>query len=130
MENVKSSLIFKDYVVEEVFFKMNLNFKEEPVELNIDIQKDVNLKDNQMDVKLTVELFKDIENESNYPFAMKVVVIGHFMIENNVENINFEPNAIAILYPYVRAIISNYTANANVNPVILPAINVVKFLEK
>ena len=28
------------------------------------------------------------------------------------------------MYPYLRAIVSTYTASANVSPVILPAINV------
>lgn len=130
MENIKSSLVFKGYVVDEVNFKMNSNFQEKPVELKVDIQSDVKNIENNMNVTLTVNLFKDIEDETLYPFTMKVTVTGMFVVENNTENINFAPNAIAILYPYVRAIISNYTANANINPVILPTINVIKALEK
>lgn len=45
-------------------------------------------------------------------------------------NIDFEPNAIAILYPYVRSIISTYTTNSNVDPIILPTINVVEMLKQ
>ena len=42
----------------------------------------------------------------------------------------FEANAIAILFPYIRAIISTYTANANVAPVIIPPMNINVYLRK
>lgn len=38
-------------------------------------------------------------------------------------------NTVAILFPYIRALVSNYTANANVPPLILPPINVSKILD-
>ena len=38
--------------------------------------------------------------------------------------------AIAILFPYLRAIVSTYTANANVVPVILPAMNINAYMRK
>jgi len=50
---------------------------------------------------------------NDYPFEIKVKILGIF-----------ETNVIAILYPYVRAIISTYTAQANVPALILPPINV------
>ena len=43
---------------------------------------------------------------------------------------DFEANAIAILFPYIRAIISTYTANANVAPVIIPPMNINVYLRK
>lgn len=48
------------------------------------------------------------------------------MSEGQIEN--FKPNAVAILFPYVRALISSYTANANVTPLVLPPINVNQLL--
>ena len=42
----------------------------------------------------------------------------------------YEANAIAIMYPYLRAIVSTYTASANIAPVILPAINVNAMLKR
>ena len=77
-------------------------------------------------VDLDVRIFEDNEK---YPFYMKVVLRGFFTIENNEDNINFEPNAIAILYPYIRSIVSTYTANANIMPLTLPVINVNKLLK-
>ena len=36
---------------------------------------------------------------------------------------------VAILYPYARALVSTYTSNANIAPLILPTINVNQFLK-
>ena len=79
-----------------------------------------------MIVDLKFEIF---EKDDKYPFHMVVSIRGFFTIENNDEGINFEPNAIAILYPYIRAIVSTYTANANVSSLILPTINVNKLIK-
>ena len=75
-----------------------------------------------MEVTLDTIVFENAK-ENNYPFEMKVQITGFFSLENETK-INLEPNAVAILYPYVRAIVSTYTANANVNALILPPINV------
>ena len=78
-------------------------------------------------ITLIVDIFKDAL-KNNYPFEMNLEMTGFFETENG-ESDKFIKNAIAILYPYVRALISTYTANANINPLILPAINVNKLIE-
>ena len=103
-------------------------FKEKPVEVLFDIEKKTNyITDKLMKVDLTVNIF---EENDKYPFFMKVTVEGDFIIENNEENINFEPNAVAIIYPYIRSIVSTYTANANIMALTLPVINVNKLLKE
>jgi preprotein translocase subunit SecB len=81
------------------------------------------IKENELIIKLYTKVFGNSEIK-NYPFEIEVAITGYFDISENEGNIDFEPNAIAILYPYIRAIISTYTSSANVMPVILPAINV------
>lgn len=127
MDKYKSKLIFKKYIVDEIVFKYNKEFKNKPVEIIFDIDKKINYEnDKKMNVSLKLKIFE--ENEK-YPFYMMVSITGFFEIENNDEGINFEPNAIAILYPFIRSIVSTYTASANVMPLILPVINVNKYLE-
>lgn len=128
MNNCESKLIFKRYIVKKVEFEYNEEYKEIDTKLGFDISKNIQNIDNNMIVTLSVNICNNRE-EGDYPFKMSVVIKGYFEIEQNKENINFEPNAIAILYPYVRAIVSNYTANANMMPVILPAINVNRLLD-
>lgn len=129
-ENYESVLKFNRYIVDKVIFKNNENFtqRDEKISLKFNIEKNIIKNDNNMEVKLTTYVFKDSE-KNNYPFEMEIVITGYFTIINNKEEINFEPNTLAILYPYVRAIVSTYTANANISPLILPAINVNKLIE-
>ena len=124
MERLESMLIFKKYTVDEVIFKRNENYDSaQKTRIEFSIDKEVRRKDNQMIVNLITRVFENCE-EKNYPFEMTIEITGYFEIENEGKDINFEPNAIAILYPYIRAIVSTYTASANIKPLILPAINV------
>lgn len=128
MEKYKSKLIFNNYIVDQIIFKYNRNFKDKPVDIDFSILKNTKKIDNKMEVTLETTIFENAET-NNYPFEMMVKLTGFFTEENNDEKIDFEPNAIAILYPYVRSIVSTYTANANVNSLTLPTINVNKLLD-
>lgn len=129
MENYESILKFEGYIVNEVYFKKNEKFKNNNEGTTIDIQilPKVNIKKDNMDIILNTEIFTNAI-EKNYPFEMKLRITGKFIIKEELAQ-RFVKNAIAILYPYVRAIISTYTASANINPLILPAINVNKLIE-
>ena len=64
---------------------------------------------------------------------MEVVLKGFFSIDSADSNVDisfFKTNAVAILFPYLRAIVSSYTANANIAPVILPAMNINEYIRK
>ena len=118
----KGVISFLNYEVTRVEFVLNENFSGNSVKLDIETDSDVVLSDDkkQMMVLLSVEIFRDAAN-NNYPFEMFVQVKGYFVGE---EIGQYQANALAILYPYVRAIVSTFTANANVSPLILPTINV------
>ena len=78
-----------------------------------------------MKINLILTIFDKAE-ENNYPFYMKTVLEGKFALEgDNIET--FEINGIALLYPYIRSIISTYTANSNMPTLILPPINVANY---
>ncbi len=96
--------------------------------INFNINKNVKKDNDSMEIELTTKIFEDAIT-NNYPFEMEIVITRYFTIENNEDKIDFEPNTIAILYPYIRSIVSTYTASANVNPLILPTINVNKLIE-
>jgi len=127
---IKSNLIFKGYVVDEVSFKINEEFEDsKPVKIDFDIDDSTEFdkSTSQMSVELRLEVFKEMK-KNNYPFSINVTLTGLF--KANGDNIEvFRPNAIAILYPYLRSIVSTYTANSNVSTLILPPINVIKYIE-
>lgn len=129
---MKANLKFKDYVVNSIEFKNNLSFDNSPVEIDFDINSEVNfISDKEFFLGLEIEIFREPE-KNNYPFNFKAEIIGTFEIDtdNEVEkNKLAEQNSVAILFPYVRALISTYTSASNVSPIILPPINVVKYIK-
>lgn len=68
----------------------------------------------------------DSQKES---IAIEVIVNAQFVFKNieKLEDIPdfFYPNAIAIIFPYVRAFVSTLTLQANVSPLIIPTMNLV-----
>lgn len=129
MENIKSILEFKQYIVNEITFKNNLNFKSasDNISVDLDITPKIKINGNEMIISLVTSIFKESE-KNNYPFEMLIDISGYFYTKDDNPQ-RFQANAIAILYPYVRAIVSTYTASANIPPLILPAINVNAMLE-
>ena len=129
MEELKSALIFERYIVDKVNFIRNEKFDfEQKPKIQFSVSKSVSKINNKMEVTVDTKIFEDAK-DNNYPFEMQVQVTGFFTIKNE-DKIDFEPNAVAILYPYIRAIVSTYTASANVNALILPPINVNALFEK
>lgn len=126
---MKSVLRFIDYIVDEVNFK-NEYSNDENFQLDFDIDSNIEFKDNNNFIlKLNLYLFK---KEENVPFRMNVKVIGIFEVDDVDEKLRMElaeKNAVAILFPYIRALVSNYTSVANVPPLILPPINVAQYVE-
>ena len=58
--------------------------------------------------------------------GMDFIMEGIFSVEGeDVER--FEVNGISLLYPYIRSIVSTYTANSNLPTLILPPINVMHY---
>lgn len=129
-ESTISSLRFINYIVNEVNFKSNRVKDDKKVwKLTFDITNNtkINKERNKMEITLKVNVFKGQEES---PFNMEVELIGYFELDGEDDITRYEANAIAIMYPYLRAIISTYTASANVSPVILPAINVNAMLKR
>ena len=129
MSNYESVLKFIKYEVNEIYFRKNENYKldENGTSIDLKIIPIVNIRENNMNITLNVNIFENAQ-ENNKPFEMTVKLTGYFLTEGCKPE-TLRANAIAILYPYVRAIVSTYTANANITPLILPAINVNKLIE-
>lgn len=128
MKEIKSELKFVNYVVDSVNFKNNPGFEGEETQLDFKPSVEFDIDDNDLLVLLTVDVFKDAET-NNYPFEMNISVVGYFKLTNEENVEKYKANAVAVLFPYVRSIISTYTAAANVNPLILPTVNINKMLK-
>lgn len=128
-----SALQFKRYIVKYVSFQYNDEFvgtDHQEIKLDFDADMQVNEKKDEMKVELSAIIGEMGQNRKS-PFEMKVCICGFFEMENISEDIRvYKANAIAILFPYLRAIVSTYTASANINPVILPTMNINAYLDQ
>lgn len=127
MKDIKSNLRFEHYIVDYVEFKNNPEFEGEEATLQFEPIAEFNVEKEDLLVFLTINVFKDAVKH-NYPFEMSVRVVGYFTLSGQEEIEKYKANAVAVLFPYVRSIISTYTALANVNPLILPTVNINKML--
>lgn len=130
LNDIKGKISFEDYRVLEINYKLNTDFtSNEPLPISLDISHNCQIFEDSMSVKMGVVIFKDSE-EKGYPFEMKVEIEGMFSFEGDVDGEKFLANALAILYPYIRAIVSSYTSLANIPALILPTINTNQYLKE
>ena len=97
---------------------------------NMRIQKKTErLTDQTMQVELKVSVFwSDNDDYDNAPFKVFASLVGRFTSDSQID-LKWETNAIAILFPYVRSIITSFTSQTGREPVILPTINVAALLK-
>jgi preprotein translocase subunit SecB len=132
-DQIISRLIFKNYSIDSLSFEKNNSFSHKKVNIDFDISSDIctHVETSSATVTLILEVFNSYLKK-DYPFHLKMSVSGYFSVEPLVnENLRLiETNAVAILFPYLRSLVSTITANANVAPLILPPINVVELLRQ
>lgn len=90
---------------------------------------------NQFNIIMGVKI-DDSDAENILPFTAEVVVRGFYSFntddakEYDIDNIHLFQlvNGSAILYPYLRSILTDITSKSMHNPIILPTINFSKFI--
>ena len=132
-DNIKSVLRFEHYIVKKVVYEYNLDCEEteDGVKIDFDIDAHFEVDEDKKEMFTFLELVVfDNPVENNYPFKLELELVGVFSVRMGEEDdINsYKANALAILFPYARALVSSYTANSNITPLILPTININKFL--
>lgn len=124
-EQIQLKLI--GYTVDKMSFILNKSFKVErdhKIKVKPNFNREITKRD-QNSFILSLSISFDDYNEA-LPFYMDIQISGIF----NVNNWETEPalrissvNGTAILYPYLRSLVTTLTANANVPPYILPITN-------
>lgn len=134
MNHIKSEFQFDDYMIKKTIFEINDDFNGGEVELDLNMFSDFKIypEKNAALVLLGCEIFKNPE-QNNFPFNLVVEIVGKFNLigeHNNEEVVSLcRLNATAILFPYLRGYISNLTSLSGISTIILPTINVERFLE-
>lgn len=73
--------------------------------------------------------------ENNLPYLIEIVIRGFFETNNILEDDEEKlevvlSNGSAIMYPYMRALITDITSKSDFSPIVLPTINFYKYVEK
>lgn len=130
-KEIAGEISFEHYEVTKIKYEANEQCDGNEFQMDFDVDSNSYIVEdgNLMIIELTVIIFPDAV-QNNYPFEMSISLKGYFENRSNGDIKRYEPNAIAILYPYIRAIVSTYTSVANITPVNLPTININKMLKK
>ena len=124
-----SIMQFLDYKVEKLDYKMDKRFNfdsENKVQMEQNLGLEIQIvSDDEFIVKLEANIHG--KDKMVVPFKMVISILGRFHLEKWQETTEKQNmvkyNAPAILFPYLRATITNVTAAANISPYVLPLLN-------
>lgn len=133
---MKSILSFNHYDVLETVYKFNPFADDENYELTPRFDIKVKYEDESKVVAgivFTIEIGNPdlVEN----PLYVKASVLGMFEIESDedvtdemIDNL-YKKNALAIMFPYVRSLVTDLTSRGSEMPITLPPINIAALIE-
>lgn len=132
METVTSVITFEGYTVKRLSFtpKKPASATEDDTCVGFSPVFERKIKWNK-DGDCRVSLTATVgQPDDNMPFIATASIVGQFKVPD-AEKANelMEVNGTAILYPYLRAVMTQLTSAANVPPVYLPIINLVEMLK-
>jgi len=127
--SAKSCMQFKGYEINSMHFELSkndINNKEIKISPTFGMTVEDCGKD-EYKVQLTFSLKASDENP--LPFNIDVTMTGDFELcmeeENDIlKEALLHENTVAIMFPFLRAVIASLTTTANINPLILPVINI------
>ncbi|WP_425622473.1 protein-export chaperone SecB [Brevibacillus borstelensis] len=131
----QAALQFKDYYVIETQYKTDPFLPKIPDEKIVpSFSYDISPCDEQSDsayIELGIEIGdSELMHSSYYVYAR---ILGYFSLTGDISDPKerdtyFRINAVAILYPYLRSLISDLTSRGTESPIILPTMNIQKMM--
>lgn len=130
--SANSVLTLQSYVVKNMEFKLNESFRPqgEEIELHPEFRRIIHKIDENT---ASVDLIFRIKEASDAPFMMNICIEGVFSMPNwdkDESRLLMISNTVAILFPYLRSLVTLITANANVPPYTLPVMNINELFAK
>lgn len=129
---VNSTLQFLHYDVNKIQFINNPDYEAQEIEVDLEFDSAIERSEEYIAQKVSIEVFPN-GLENGMPFQLQIDLTGHFRLVDGAEKMetkNIETNTLAILFPYVRSLVTTITANANVPALVLPPLNIVRTLEE
>jgi len=139
MDKIQAKIQLQKYIIEAIEYKISpgieaLNNDEQ---FNMDINISQNLHNDNENRIATLKLGCQIGNnnlDDNFPFFLKVELVGIFSYDTDLSEDQctrmLNVNGTAILFPYLRSLISMITTLCSIPPVIIPTINIGKLISQ
>ncbi|MDR3600226.1 MAG: protein-export chaperone SecB [Desulfosporosinus sp.] len=133
-----AQISFKGYKVHRLEFRLNDNFypkEKSKIELDMDFDIDIGIDRQENIAVISLRCLINKEYESmNQPLFLDIIIQSLFSFESGLQDENLynllNTNAVAIVFPYLRSVISTVTVNCGVPPVILPTLNIVELVKR
>jgi len=120
---VQAALQFKSYEISRVVFDKPIGFFSGEFSINF---QHINHVDTQNKNNFKAEFIVTVSSNDNL-FNLQVQTIGHFEINEDVPDVTYNNylaiSAPTIIYPYIRAFITNLVIQSGMQPIIIPPIN-------
>lgn len=125
-KDVKSNVLknINMYFESIVFWNNSKNIQDNANEVDVGFKEIHQYEGKQ----ITIRLFCKVEQKNC--FILDLCLVGVFLVGNNYPTDKLLPNAIAIMFPYLRTQVTMMTSQPSTIPVVIPAININSFLEK
>lgn len=129
-------LQFIDYHVVEAIFRMDpfANNKNGSLPTKFEYTVDFN-PETKLDAWISIAVTMGDEILEDYPIFLRAKIMGRFEIrsDDKLEDAQimslYKLNAVAILYPYLRSVVSDLSSKGSNRPIILPTMNIAAMME-
>jgi preprotein translocase subunit SecB len=95
--------------------------------LNINIKNAINIEQENPSIFQTIFHIEVKSKDADKPLNIQIEAVGHFKIIGNLTNEVIDNylniSSPAIVYPYIRAFLANFTLQTGIKPINLPPIN-------
>lgn len=131
MPNANSVMSLNRYTVKSIGFELNANYvpnEQHTIKIAPKFERIIHKIDDE-NFQLTLSVRIATSEENPVPFNVNVAISGDFHLKNweSSENVNlYRLSAPAILFPYLRSIITMVTADSGFPPYIMPIVNIAK----
>ena len=125
----KNFIQFNRYEVNKIHFELS-QYYEGDKEFQISPKFGTEVTDcenGEYKVQLSISLVATEENP--IPFSLEIIMTGSFLANMDNESDEFKQkilheNTVAIMFPFLRAMVASLTTNANIQPLLLPVFNI------
>jgi preprotein translocase subunit SecB len=133
--NTHSVFCFEKYAVDYINYNVNPQFELDSkmnINLQMGVRTEVDSEKSKGQVTIKASFFKN--KVGNYPFTLELSLTGYFSMSNITDTEILRKcirvNGTTALFPFLRSTVADITKAANVQPLIMPLINIHRLLEE